>query len=97
KVTVQEALGLPLGRPLVVLNATVVSSRVLSGGNWEINVTDSTGATIIVFIPSSTVSELGMTSPPPSGAVVRVAGYRDVYGAKQEIVVISKNGFSILG
>ncbi len=96
-VTVQQALAQPLGRPLVVLNATVVSSRVLSGNNWEINITDSTGAVITVFIPASTVSELNMTSPPPNGALVKVAGYRDVYGAKQEIVVISKNGFVVLG
>jgi DNA/RNA endonuclease YhcR with UshA esterase domain len=97
KVTVQEALGLPLGRPLVVLNATVVSSRVLSNGSWEINITDSTGATIIVFIRSEIVGELGMASPPPSGAVVRVAGFRDVFRGKQEIEVVSKNGFTILG
>jgi len=100
KVTVQEALGLPLGRPLVVLNATVVSSRVLKGtegDHWEINITDSTGATITVFIRSDIVGELGMASPPPSGAVVRVAGFRDVFRAKQEIEVVSKNGFTILG
>ncbi len=96
-VTVQEALAQPLGRPLVVLNATVVGSRVLSGNNWEINITDPTGAVITVFIPSSTVSDLGMSSPPSNGSLVKVAGYRDVYGGKQEIVVISRNGFVVLG
>lgn len=95
-VTVAEALKQPVGRPLRVLNATVVSSSVVGAGNWRIYIRDASGATILVFVPSSTVRDLGISLPPP-GSVVDVAGYRDVYRGEDEIIVISREGLVVRG
>jgi len=85
-----------VGRPLRVLNATVVSSSVVGAGNWRIYIRDASGATILVFVPSSTVRDLGISLPPP-GSVVDVAGYRDVYRGEDEIIVISREGLVVRG
>ena len=92
-VTVAEALNQPIGRPLRIVNATVTSSSVVGTDNWRIYITDGTG-TILVFVPASTVAELGISLPQP-GTVITVAGYRDVYRDEQEIIVISKEGLVV--
>jgi hypothetical protein len=95
-VTVADALSHPVGRPLRIVNATVTSSSTVGAGNWRIYIRDASGSTILVFVPSSTVSELGISLPRP-GTVVDVAGYREVYGGEQEVVVISREGLVIRG
>ncbi|MEM4436726.1 MAG: hypothetical protein QXO22_07245 [Thermosphaera sp.] len=90
--TVSQALEQPLGVIIVLQNVTVVAARATSGNDWQINVTDPSGAVILVFIPRSVVSEIGLNLPSP-GDVISVAGYRDVYGATQEIVIYSRQGF----
>jgi len=94
-VNVTEALNQPIGRPLKIPRARVTSAQTV-GSNWKIYVTDESGGTIAVFIPASTVSDLGIELP-KEGAIVVVAGYRDVYRGEQEIVVVSKNGFVVQG
>jgi DNA/RNA endonuclease YhcR with UshA esterase domain len=95
-VTVADALSHPVGRPLRIVNATVTSSSTVGAGNWRIYIRDASGATILVFVPSSTVRELGISLPRP-GTVVDVAGYRAVYRGEQEVVVISREGLVIRG
>jgi DNA/RNA endonuclease YhcR with UshA esterase domain len=80
---------------LKIPRARVTSAQTV-GSNWKIYVTDESGGTIAVFIPASTVSDLGIELP-KEGAIVVVAGYRDVYRGEQEIVVVSKNGFVVQG
>ncbi|MEM4557933.1 MAG: hypothetical protein QW251_03975 [Desulfurococcaceae archaeon] len=90
--TVSEALRRPYGSLVAIVNARVVSSRATSGNDWQINITDESGAIILVFIPRSVVAEIGL-SLPGEGAIISVAGYRDVYGGIEEIVVYSKEGY----
>ncbi|MEM4062099.1 MAG: hypothetical protein QXY11_04505, partial [Desulfurococcaceae archaeon] len=90
--TVSEALRRPYGSLVAIVNARVVSSRATSGNDWQINITDESGAIILVFIPRSVVAEIGQ-SPPSPGSTIAVAGYRDVYGGIEEIVVYSKEGY----
>jgi len=94
-VNVTGALSQPIGRPLKIPRARITSAQIV-GSNWKIYVTDESGGTIAVFIPASTVSDLGIELP-KVGAIVVVAGYRDVYRGEQEIVVVSKNGFVVQG
>jgi len=80
----------------MIVNARVVNSSIASGNNWRVYITDNSNATILVFIPASTVADLELQEPPKAGTVVIVAGYRDVYRTDQEVIVVSKNGFVIV-
>lgn len=90
-VSVEQALNTERGVLVVLIDVTVVSSRTTSGNDWQINVTDSTGKTILVFVPRSVVSELEF-SLPAQGTLLTVAGYRDVYGSIEEVIVYSASG-----
>lgn len=88
---VREAQRRPHGSLVAVVNATVSSIRVTSGNDWQINITDATGAVILVFVPRSVVAEINRT-PPTVGQLVNVAGYRDIFAGIEEIVVYTAEG-----
>jgi len=93
-VSVEEALSIGRGIPVMLINVTVAGSRTTRSGDWQINVTDSTGKIILVFVPRSVVSELGFEIP-STGTVLIVAGYRDVYASTEEIIVYSASGIKV--
>ncbi len=90
-VSVEEALSIGRGIPVMLINVTVAGSRTTRSGDWQINVTDSTGKIILVFVPRSVVGELGFEIP-STGTVLIVAGYRDLYASTEEIIVYSASG-----
>ncbi|MEM0474829.1 MAG: hypothetical protein QXS11_06005 [Zestosphaera sp.] len=93
-VSVEQALSIGWGVPVMLINVTVVSSRSTSGNDWQIYVTDPSNKTILVFVPRSVVSELEF-SLPTQGTLITVAGYRDVYGSTEEIIVYSVSGLIV--
>ncbi|MEM4722892.1 MAG: hypothetical protein QXJ36_06395 [Desulfurococcaceae archaeon] len=89
---VGEALDQTYGTIIILWNVKVVSTQSISG-NWNIVVSDDRNS-ITIFIPSSVAG--GMSRIPPVGSIIALAGYRDVYGNTQQIVIYSENGLKIL-
>lgn len=92
--TVLDSISQPHGVVVVLWNVRVINSRVTSGGSWIIDVSDNRDS-IRIFIPSSVARGIA-PNPPGVDSIIAVAGYRDIYGEYEEIVVYTESGLRIL-